>query len=485
MKHTPTLVAALWIVACAGPAFSEVWTLDATVRAALASSSAAEIGRLDADASGADALSARMSWYPTVSVSASANYVNKVMELRIPTRAIRFGDNDSYDFKLRVSQLVYDGGRLSALRAAGLLQAEMNLRQAEAAELAAEYQAKTAFFTVALAQENVKASEQSILEAKNHHADVLALRKEGMALEDDVLLSELRISQSEMGHVSLKADFERARALFRRVTGLAPDADVSVGSPDYSHPDLCKAQVGDPSKHNSECLIEWKTPRPSDSVFNGVPACACTRGVKGVPACARTCGVNADAETAFRNRPEFKALEAAIRSAGKTAESVGAERLPALGLSGAFNYGKPGLDLPKNEWMHYFSGGLSLSWNLWDWGRVSREVQKAEINRKKTEKTIEDLKLTVARQMTEALAGYNEARQRVSLAQQSAEYAKRHLELVGASFKNGVATERDYDTAHALYTKSLYDAAASRIAGEISRAQVEYVLGIRYRGEKP
>ena len=27
-----------------------------------------------------------------------------------------------------------------------------------------------------------------------------------------------------------------------------------AGSPDYRHPDLCKAQVGDPSKHNSGCL---------------------------------------------------------------------------------------------------------------------------------------------------------------------------------------------------------------------------------------
>jgi outer membrane protein TolC len=193
----------------------------------------------------------------------------------------------------------------------------------------------------------------------------------------------------------------------------------------------------------------------------------------------------ADTETAFHNRPEFKALDASLRTAGMTTESARAGRLPTIGFNGAFNYGKPGLDLLKNKWMHYFTGGISLNWNLWDWGTVNRDVEKAEIARKKTEKTVEDLKLAVARQMTEALAGYNEARQRVSLAQQSAEYAKRHLELVGASFKNGVATERDYDTAHALYTKSLYDAAASRIAGEISRAQVEYVLGIRYRGEKP
>ena len=433
MKHTPTLALVFWIVVYAGPAFSEVWTLDKTVQAALDASSSAAIDRLDAASSTEDAVSARTAWYPSVSVTGGINYVNRVMELNIPPRSIRFGDYDSYDFKMRVNQILYDGGRLSALQRAGLDRAEMHSRQAESSELSAEFEAKTAFFSVALAQENIKASEQSIREAQNHQTDVLALREQGMALEDDVLLSRLRISQAEMNRVTYEANLERARAAFRKVAGILPDAGISVN---------------------------WTPGIQSD-----LPA--------------------ADTETAFHNRPEFKALDASLRAAGMTTESARAGRLPTIGFNGAFNYGKPGLDQLKNKWMYYFTGGISLNWNLWDWGTVNRDVEKAEIARKKTEKTVEDLKLAVARQMTEALAGYNEARQRVSLAEQSAEYAKRHLELVGASFKNGVATERDYDTAHALYTKSLYDAAASRIAGEISRAQVEYVLGIRYRGEKP
>jgi outer membrane protein TolC len=423
----------LWIVACTGTAFSETWTLDRTVQAALAVSSSAEIGRLDAASSNADALSARMAWFPAVSVSAAANYVNKVMEITVPGRTIRFGDNDSYDFKLRVSQLIYDGGRLRTLRDAGLDRAEMNAHQAEASELSAEFQAKTAFYTVALARETIAASDESIREANNHHADVLALREQGMALEDDVLLSRLRISQAEMSRVTCEADLERAQAAFRKVAGLAPDAEVS---------------------------IDWSPPLRPD------PAAA-------------------DAVTAFRNRPEFKALEASLRSAGKTTESARAGHLPTLGFSGAFNYGKPGLDQPKNEWMHYFTGGVSLNWNLWDWGAVNRDVEKADIARKKTEKIIEDLKLAVARQVSEAMAGYREANRRASLAEESAEYAKRHLELVSASFKNGTATERDYDSAHALFTRALHDAAAARIGKEIGRAQIEYVLGIRYRGDKP
>jgi outer membrane protein len=432
MKPAAVIAFAFWIGACAGPALSEVWTLDRTVKAALAASNPAAINRLDSASSTADALSARNALYPTLSVTADANYVSKVMQINIPPRSITFGSKDSYDFALRVNQILYDGGRLRAQKEAGRDRAEMSSRQAEASELASEFQGKTAFFAVVLARENISASEQSIREAENHHADVRALRAAGMAVDDDVLFSKLRISQAEMSRVTYLADMERALASFRKVAGLKPDEEVTV---------------------------EWNAKSRSDSA-------------------------SGDADSAIRSRPEFKALDASLRAAMRTAESAKAGRLPMLGLGGAFNYGKPGLDQIDNKWMRYFTGGVSMNWSLWDWGAVNREVEKAYIMRKKTERTIADLKLEVARQVSEAAAGFDEAAKRVSLAEESAEYAKRHLEIVNATYKAGTATERDYDTAHALYTKSLYDEAAARVGREISRAQLEYALGIRYRGEQ-
>jgi outer membrane protein len=432
MKHTIEFALAFLIAGIAGPAYPDVWSLDKTVRAAVAASKGAEINRLDAASSLADVVSARMAWRPTVSVSANANYVDKVMEISFGGRNIRFGDYDTYDFKLRLNQLLFDGGRLDALRDAGSERAATSMHQAETTELTAELQAKTAFFEVALAKETIAASDESIREAQNHYADVTALHDQGMALDDDVLLSRLRISQAEMTRVTCDADLERAYASFRRVTGLPPESEVS---------------------------IDW-TPSAGPE-----PA--------------------ANAETAYKNRPEFKALQATLGAADKTAESARAGHLPTVGLSGAFNYGKPGLDQTQSRWMHYLTGGVSLNWNVWDWGAVNRDVQKADIARQKTEQSIEDLKLSVGRQVSEAMAGYTESSRRASLAEESAEYARLHLQLVNDSFKNGVATERDYDSAHALFTRALHDAAAAKIGLEMSRAQIDYVLGIRYGGAKP
>lgn len=427
-------LAMIFLALCARTAGAEVWTLDRTVRAAVSASTGAAVNRLDAESARLDARSAETGWFPGLSFSSSANYVNKVMEINtLPGRSIRFGDNDSYDFKLKLNQLLYDNGRLTSLRESGKSRAEMSVHQAEANELAAEFQARTAFFSVAAAQENIDAAQQSIAEAEAHLAAVTALRQQGMALEDDVLLSKLRVSQARMSLVSQQAEQERARASFRKALGLSADATVDV---------------------------EWKADSDMD-----IPD-------------------TVTVEEAYRQRPEFKAYEAALRVSETSAKAARADKYPNLGLMTSYNYGKPGLDQPANEWMNWFSAGISLNWNVWDWGKANREVAKAEIGRSKTLQNITDLQRNVSSQLSEAMTGYTEARQRRTLADESAEYAKRHLELVNTSFKNGESTERDYDAAYAQYTRSISDAAAAGIAVQMRKAQVEYVLGIRYRGGK-
>jgi outer membrane protein len=427
------LLALLICLALTGEtAGGEVWTLGRTVSSAVSVSNSAQVNRLDSEGAKIDASSAKMNWYPTVSFTGSANYVNKLMEINLPGKVIQFGGNDSYDLKIRVNQLVYDGGRLGALREAGIYRSQMSLHQAEAGELMAEFQAKTAFFSIAAAEENIKAAEQSILEAKNHLQDVTALQRQGMALEDDVFASRLILSQAEMGFVSQQANLERAKASFLKVVGLKPDDEITISLNDKEQTVIDSVRIDD----------------------------------------------------AFKQRPEFRAYEASLAVSEKTARSIRADLHPNVGFSGSYSYGKPGINIPANQWMNYLSGGIMLSWTLWDWGKVNRDIEKAEINRQKTLKNRDDLKLVIAEQVSDALTTYKEARERAKLAGESADFAKRHMDTVTKSFKQGMATENDYEVAHALYTRSLYDSAASVFGVKISAAQVEYVLGIRYKGEK-
>ncbi|MFC1528816.1 TolC family protein [Candidatus Latescibacterota bacterium] len=409
---------------------ADVWTLDHTVKKAVEVSNQVAIESLNAEMSGLDAVSAEKGWYPSVSVSTRANIISELMEIEMPFKTIRFGDYDTYDFCLRFNQLLYDGGRLKALREASLDRAAMSSYRSEAVRLGVEYQAKTAFWRIVMTGQTLKAAQHSIIEAQNHLKDVNARYKEGMVLENDVLRARLRVSQAEMDMISRNTGLESARAAFRKLVAL---------------------------DHDEEVTVEW-----NDEYSSGT--------------------ISPELEKAVELRPEFRVFDAALAVSEKSARQAQADIRPAVGFFGAFNYGKPGLDLPANEWMHYFSGGVMVNWNIWDWGTSSRNVEKAMITRKQTMKKREDFIRELTNQLTDTVAECNEAQKREILAQQAAEYAERQLEQINVSYREGIVTETDYDNAHAVYTRAILEKSVSSIVLRLHEAKIEFILGIAYNG---
>ena len=430
MNHKSLFLTIMSISFLSLTGYAEIWTIDRTVNTALNISNPVAVEKLEADEAYLDALTAEKGWFPSLGFFAGANYVSEVMEINLPFRTIRFGDYDSYDINLTFNQLLYDGGRLKALKKAGRNRSLMSLHEAEAAGLVVEFQAKAAFFNVIMTESACKVAQKSMIEAENHFHDVSAIYEQGMALENDVLKARLRISNAEMEKVAKNADLVSAQAAFRRITGLAPDDEVVVS---LNENDL---------KH-----VEMK-----------------------------------NVARAFALRPEFKALDAAIEASENKARAANADKLPNIGLFGRYSYGKPGLDLPANEWMDYFSSGVLLKCNIWDWGKINRMVEKAQLNKRKIIRSRDDLKLVIAQQITEAFAGYEEAKKREELAAEAEILAKKQLKLTQSAYKEGMATETDYDNAHTAFTKSAYESSMSKAAIWLSMAKIEYVMGIRYTG---
>ncbi|MBN1294099.1 MAG: TolC family protein [Candidatus Latescibacteria bacterium] len=430
MIYTYFILSLIMFFGLAQTVSANPWTLDRTISAALENSNSVAVEMLNSEEAAIDAYNASWDRYPTVSLSAGANVVSEVMEIDLPQKSIRFGDYDSYDMKIKVNHILYDGGRLKAMNDTGKKQALMSTYNAEAAKLAVEYQAKTAFISVVMSEESVKAANESVNEAKNHLDDVNALFGQGMALKNDVLRARLRISTAEMELVSRKADIERAKAQFRKVVGIKTEEEVI---PEWN------------SSNNTYELPDYPEMSP--------------------------------------DRPEYKAFDAAYEATDGTARSARAGLKPSVVMFGAFNYGRPGLDLPANEWMHYFSGGVLLNWNVWDWGKTRRNMEKVELNKRKILKNRNDFERTVSEQISEALAAYQEARKQHDLAVEAADLSQRNLELVSSSYREGMATETDYDNAHTAYAKAGYEKSVSEMRLFMSRARIEYSMGIRYKGE--
>ena len=413
-----------------GTADAEEWTVDRAVAAAVAASRTAGIERLDAHAIDLDTRSASTGWLPNLTMSAGANVVSDVMEIPLPFKSIRFGDYDSYDFAVGFRQLLYDGGRIAESKKTLDARSRATGFRADIIDLETAFRTRTAFWTLAMTQRRVAAESESIRRAEIHLRDAEIRLKEGTALQQEVLSARFRVSQTRMDLTTAEAECDRNAAVFRMITDSPSEMDISLVWDRDTIPPI---------------------PEP-------------------------------DIAGALSVRPETKALNASIEASRYMEKQALSVRRPTLGLFGAFHYGRPGLDMPANDWMHYFIGGVSLSWNVWDWGDASRNAEKAHITGRQSELRLDDFQRSLARELDSARATYREVSQRAALAVEAREVAKARLDLVEAAYREGAATETDYDSAHADYAKAVIDESVAAVSVRIVVAQIDYILGCSLPG---
>ena len=425
MRTNPFMfgIALLWFQA--GAAGAQEITLGEAIQQAIGASGQVAVQELSAQEALLDAENARTGRYPQFALSASAGYVSKVMELRQPGRTIRFGSNDSYDMTVSMNQSIYDAGRLSALRLAGDARARMSRLNADASRLQVEFSAKAAFFRVILAQRLLASAEESRRQAQLHMTDIQTRLTQGMALANDVTRARLRVSTADMDIASERAELDRSRAAFRSITGMQPGEPVNLFWDGAYEPEL-----------SDTTLVQIR-----------------------------------------KSRPEFAAFDAAEEASRHAEEAARAGLYPSVGFTAGLHYGRPEIDLPRNEWMSYANAGIKLNWNVWDWGSTRREIQKSRISAEKVRENRDDFTRAVAQSLGEAMATWHEMQERLRLARDSAEYARQNLSVITASSREGMATETDYDNAYTAYTVAQIDISAAEVSVWISAAQVEYVLG--------
>lgn len=137
-------------------------------------------------------------------------------------------------------------------------------------------------------------------------------------------------------------------------------------------------------------------------------------------------------------------------------------------LYGFANYGltsneDDGRSLDKYRFFNTFNVGIGLSWNL-NFFRNDYKVHQSEIEVRKSDEQISDLKSKLKVQAQSVLVRIEDARNRIRSQYETVRLAERGLELANASFKNGVLNQIDVLDANLqvsqsrlAYLQAIYD----------------------------
>ncbi len=258
---------------------------------------------------------ARAERFPTLSLDATARYVDQVPALSIDIPRIvhierEIGSHEAYqaDWRLRIP--LYTGGRISSAvamaRSSRDYQIAMNDLQRDRVLL----QARVDYFNLSRAMELRRASEASLKRTEVIQSTVHSLFEAGAADSIDLLDARLARTKSDFALRQAEINVESNRIYLLSFLGLSATEQVTLTD---------------------------SLPDPAADLNHIAPTGA---------------------------RPELTAAAAGI----KIGEAkVGTERsayFPSLSAYGGYSYGKPNLDQFNNTWNHYFTVGAQLQWSL-------------------------------------------------------------------------------------------------------------------------
>jgi len=181
---------------------------------------------------------------------------------------------------------------------------------------------------------------------------------------------------------------------------------------------------------------------------------------------------------AMAARADYKSAEAQVHAAELTLQSAQHERLPTVTLSG--DYGvlgtSPGNVLPT------WSATAVVRAPIFDGGRIRSEVQQAAAALGQRQAELEDLRVGIEQQVSDALLDVRAAAQQVDVAMSTMDYARQALQHAQERFAVGFASNLEVIqaqealvTANTQYINALYahNIAKLTLAREMGSAESE------------
>jgi outer membrane protein len=374
---------------------------EAVARAIAASPRLARLSALETAAE-AEARGARADRWPQVDLGAGYTRRSEVPELAIftPTddpatpveRVVVFPNiQDNWRVRAGVAVPIWTWGRIG-----GQIEAAERGRAAAGADLEAGradlvLETKTAYWSLVTARESVRVLQEEMRAYDAHLADARNREKFGMAARTEVLAVQVERDRVELERLRAEAGSDVAEADLRRLLDLPPEARVEPAEP------LAKAPAPPP---DVEALV-------------------------------------AAAQAA---RAERKGLVARVAAADAITGAERAARLPQLAVTGGYTYANPNRDIvpPTREWKDTWDIGVGLAWSVFDGGKRAANEARARAEADAVRAQLRDLDRGIRLEVTRRALELRTAAAQLAVAERSVDSAAESRRVAGNRYREGV-----------------------------------------------
>lgn len=255
-------------------------------------------------------------WLPQLNFNAQATYQSEGTKIDVPIPGVKMSGTplDQYKVTLDVNQVLFDGGAASAQKKLVEASVDADLQQNATDLYKVNDQVTAVFFNTLLLQ----VSREIYLNTLN-----------------DLISKEQKIASGVRNGILIQSDLDNLKVEILKTKQFLSDVELAHASSLWVLSDL----TGDSSVMGAKLIIPEIATLPGDSV----------------------------------KRPEVVLFDIQKEMLDGSKSIVATQRIPKLYAFSQLGYGRPGLNMLKDDFQPYYIVGVKLQWNIWDWNKTSRE----------------------------------------------------------------------------------------------------------------
>jgi outer membrane protein TolC len=337
---------------------------------------------------------------------------------------------DQYTSKVSLQQPLFTGFRLEKSAAAADYSAQASHYDFERDRLDMVYNVRIAYWSVYKATEVKRVVDENIEQTKAHVTDVKNMMAQGLVTKNEVLKVEVQLSNALLAQIESANNVKNATMSLNSLIGLPLETDVQIAS-------LTKAQA------------------------------------------EQTQSADALAQQALVSRADVKSAEMRVNAADASVSAAKGGWFPQLSLFSNVYYSRPNPRvLPaKDELKDTWDVGVSLSWDIWNWGTTEHQSDQAEAVHTQTRYALEQLKDNVSLEVNQSYLSLAQSKEKVGVATMGMEQAEENYRMTKDKFTNGSATNTELLDAEIALLQSKLNYTVSLVDYELANAKLARALG--------
>lgn len=337
---------------------------------------------------------------------------------------------NNYTFKFGFSQPLFTGFKLLSLRSSAKLNLNASEQDYSKEGNEAAFNIYSAYWNYYKTDEINKVVAQSLQQMENHLKDTKSFFENGLISKNDMLKLEVQYSNTKLLLIEAENNLELARIAFNKAIGIELTSQTKVAASEQSY-NYEKYQLAD--------IID----------------------------------------EAINNRKELKSLAYRFEASKEGVSAAKSNWLPSIYLTGNYYYSNPNprFQPAKDEFNSNWDVGVTLSWDVWNWGLTASQVSQAEQTKIQLETNLDQLKENIQMEVYSNYLNLIKTEEKVKVNKEALDQSFENYRITSEKYNTQLATSTELIDAETLKLQAETNLKTAEVDFQIAKVKLEKSLG--------